>query len=147
MGYSLIMVGSVITLLFIFAATRKKNHHRTERMEELYEEEQDLFGKGIGLDDMDNETDLMSTGSFRHGRNVQILGDEHSQYGLGRYNGPETSRLGQRGDSLDVHKCTSATCPICTQRLKDPTFVKSLFPIELSGAKPRCYAVPDTVDM
>ncbi len=153
-GLALIAVGSVITIAFIFVATRKRNRHRIERMEEFYEEEQDLFGKGIGLDGMDNETDLMSTDSFRRSRNVHIIGDEDSLepnnmklYGLGSSHGPEATRLGQRGDALDVHKCTSATCQICSQRLAGPTFVRSMFPIDLSSAKPRGYAAPDTVEM
>merc|ERR1712038_1614264 len=141
LGWALVTVGSAITLLFVFAATRKKERHRTTRSMEVYEEEETLFGKGgIGLDELENETDLMSTDSCRRSRNVQILGDENSQcsdddlklYGLGRYKplpyGPNRNDLGQRGDAVDVHRCSSATCPICSPRLVDPTFVKSIFP-------------------
>lgn len=149
-GILLIATGSVITALFVFAATRRKERYRVRRVEEVIEEDEFLFGKsrGIGLDGLDTETDLMSNEP-----NAHVLGDESSLtsmdqhefvlYGHGQYK-PGNNNLGMRGDSMNVHTCTSATCQICASKgLADPTFVKSLYPATTS----RSYSAPNTVEM
>ena len=44
-GISLITVGSVIALLFVFAASRRKESHRTRQMKEIIEEDLDCSPK------------------------------------------------------------------------------------------------------
>ena len=99
-------------------------------------------------DGLDTETDLMSNEP-----NAHVLGDESSLtsmdqhefvlYGHGQYK-PGNNNLGMRGDSMNVHTCTSATCQICASKgLADPTFVKSLYPATTS----RSYSAPNTVEM
>ena len=149
-GGLLIATGSIVTLLFIFAATRRREHYKVERMEEIIEEEESLFGKGIGLDELDNETDLMSNDSWKQNKNVRILGDEDSAYGLHGANGRSLRRngLGGRDDAINVHKCTSATCPICNEhRMVDPKFIKSIYPDgdKMSNTNSRNYSAPDTI--
>ena len=142
LGIGLLAFSSVITLLFIFAATRRQERHRVTRMEEILEEDGLLFGKGIGLDALENETDLMS--------NVHIVGDEDndSEYSIGR-NDLKLHGLNKRSDAVNVHKCTSATCQICSPKLIDPTFVRSIYPesAQLTNAKSRNYSAPDTIEM
>ncbi|CAJ1908065.1 unnamed protein product [Cylindrotheca closterium] len=38
---------------------------------------------------------------------------------------PSSNRLSLKHSSIDVHQCTSATCPICKYRPADPTFISS----------------------
>ena len=171
MGGVLIATGSIITLLFVFAASRKRKHHRLQRVEQVIEDDESIFGKSF-----DHGTDIASNGSnaWRQERGAHILGEDDSVnsvdfdgddimgdlkmaesrrlYGMGsRGNplGPQENDLGRRGDSLNVHSCTSATCPICT-RSDQPTFINSdlLSPIEEDSreeATTPCYS--DTVDM
>ena len=149
-GGLLVGTGCVVTLLFIFAATRRREHYKVERMEEVFEEEESLFGKGIGLDELDNDTDLMSHDSWKENKNVKILGDDDSVYGLHGANGRSLrgNGLGSRDDAINVHKCTSATCPICTQhKMVDPQFIKSIYPDsdKMSNTNSRNYSAPDTI--
>ena len=155
-GILLIATGSVVTLLFIFAASRRKENYRIRRMEEIIEEDELLFAKGgIGLDEFENETDLMSYTSGRRDRDVVILGDENGEYidhppNLHIYgHGSPRGGLNDQGDSMNVHKCTSATCEICTKRSPNPIFVKSMYPdtAVMTNAKPRDYFSPDTIEL
>jgi len=41
------------------------------------------------------------------------------------YVNPSSNRLSLKHSSIDVHQCTSATCPICKYRPKDPSFISS----------------------
>jgi hypothetical protein len=162
LGVLIISLGSVVTILFVYAATRKKDRYKLKRMEEFFEEEESLFGKGgIGLDDLDTEIDLMSTDSGKRTRNIEILGDEHSRYSsnphdtdiyaMGGALRQNRNGLGRRDNAVNVHKCTSATCHICSHNLIDPTFVRSIYPdtvdMNMANAKERNYSVPDTVEM
>lgn len=144
-GIMLITTGAIVALLFVFAAARRREHYKVERMEEVFEEEESLFDKGIGLDGLeDNETDLMSTNSWKQNRNVRILGDEDSDDGNGLRG---RNGLGRRGDdAINVHKCTSATCQLCShERIVDPMFIKSIYPDNGKMSDTRHYSTPDTI--
>lgn len=150
-GGIVIAVGSMLVLLVIFAATRKREHYRVKRVEQVFEDDESLFGKSVA-----NGTDLMSNGSgaWRKERGAHVMGEDDSVfsemdgddiiadirmaersrlYGMGSRGklGPQENDLGATGDALNVHSCTSATCPICTGS-GSPTFVTSniLSPIE-----------------
>ena len=182
-----VIVGScvVMTLIFLFAATRKREHHKLKVVEQVFEDDESIFGN--------TNSDMMSNGSdyWKTQRGAHVLGEDDSVYsdfdghdiladmkkaekrhlygtGSRGIRGPQEDNLGARGDSLDVHNCTSATCQICTGRNR-PIFVNSdlLSPIvevspsreEESQISPsyantidmdraeRKYASPDTVDM
>lgn len=38
---------------------------------------------------------------------------------------PSSNRLSLKHSSIDVHQCTSATCPICKYKPQDPSFISS----------------------
>lgn len=145
-GALIIAGGAGILLLFLFAASRRKTHHKLTRVEEVIEDDESIFGKGsVGMG-----TDLMSNGSgtWRNHRGAHVLGEEDSVYsvdfdsddivadikraersrlyGMGPRTrlGPQEGNIGGRGDALNVHTCTSATCPICTGS-KNPMFVNT----------------------
>lgn len=147
MGIFVVAAGSIVTLMFIFAATRRRERYKLRRDVQVIEEDAFLFGdgKGIGLDDVDRDTDIMSAD-----RNALILGDDDSQYsGENIYGyGDRRSRNLTESDAVNVHKCTSATCEICSRnRQIDPMFVKSMYPDVsiMSQAKKRDYSTPDTI--
>ena len=183
-GGLMLALGACVTLLFLFAATRKREHHKLKVVEQVFEDDESIFGKST--------TDIMSNGSgnWKTQRGAHVLGEDDSVssefdghdiladmkmaekrhlYGAGSrgIRGPQEDNLGARGDALDVHNCTSATCQICTGRNR-PIFVNSdlLSPIEevpssreVSPITPsyantidmdiaeRQYMSPDTVDM
>ena len=164
-----------VAFLFAFAAVRKREHHKLSAVEEDVEDNQSLFGK-------------MSNGSnhWRNQRGAHVLGEEDSVYsvdfdsddivadirvaessrlygmGISRQLGPQEDNLGGKGDALNVHTCTSATCPICNGT-QSPTFVDThtgniLSPIEEVSAsreegtpanvhRPITPSYSDTVDM
>ncbi len=154
MGVLVVAAGSIITMLIVFAATRRRERYTFTRDVQFVDDDDFLFGKGIGLDDVDKETDLMSNGQ------VRILGDDSSDcsdiYGYGG-NGRKSRRLTdknlcERDDAMNVHHCTSATCQICAQRRRvDPVFVKSMYPdtapSQIQPRRRRDYATPDTISL
>lgn len=154
MGVLVVAAGSIITMLLVFAATRRRERYTFTRDVQFVDDDDFLFGKGIGLDGVDNETDLMSNG------HVRILGDDSSDcsdiYGYGG-DGRKSHRLTdknlcERDDAMNVHHCTSATCQICAQRrMVDPVFVKSMYPdtapSQIQPRRRRDYAAPDTISL
>lgn len=146
LGGAIISLASVAMLLFIFAASRKRQSHKVRVHEEFMEEDESIFGKGAG-------TDLMSNGSdnqqWRTARGAHVLGEDDSVfsdefdsedimadirkaersrlYGMGKRGlalGPQEGNLGASGEQVNVHSCTSATCPICAGGgAKKPLFV------------------------
>jgi hypothetical protein len=153
-----------VAFLFAFAAVRKREHHKLSAVEEDVEDNQSLFGK-------------MSNGSnhWRNQRDAHVLGEEDSVdsvdfdsddivadirvaesssrlYGMGisRQLGLQEDNLGGKGDALNVHTCTSATCPICNGT-QSPTFVDThtgtniLSPIEEVSASTREEGTPANV--
>jgi len=167
-------LGVMATLIFLFAATRKREHHKLQRVEELLDDDESIFGKSGG-----RGTDTMSNGSsnWKYERGAHVLGEDdsvysgldgddivndiknaerHRLYGMGSHRthlGPQEDNLGARGESLDVHNCTSATCPICT-RAESPRFVNSdlLSPVQEVSPKrevasPRTPSYSNTVDV
>lgn len=148
-GISLVSVGSLVTLLFLYAATRRRESYKVQRIEEVYEDDESIFGKNgqmAGTDNTSNGSD-----AWRATRSAHVLGEEDSVfscdlesdnimhdlrvaekrrlYGMGgktRYSqvGPRENDLGGTGDALNVHNCTSATCQICKNAgPNSPTFV------------------------
>jgi len=152
LGGGIVGLTVCVILVFLFAATRKREHHNTKRVEQVIDDDESIFGKSVG-----RGTDVMSNGSsdWKYERGAHVFGEGDSVYsghdgddivndikkaerrrlyGMGSRGtqlGPGEDNLGARGDSLDVHNCTSATCPICTGA-KAPTFVNSdlLSPVE-----------------
>jgi hypothetical protein len=182
MGVAIASGFAFVAFLFVFAAVRKRKHHKLSTVEEVVEDDQSLFGKSA------KGTDLMSNGSnhWRNQRGAHVLGEEDSVYsvdfdsddivadirvaessrlygmGISRQLGPQEDNLGGKGDALNVHTCTSATCPICNGT-QSPTFVDThtgniLSPIEEVSAsreegtpanvhRPITPSYSDTVDM
>mmetsp|Transcript_10835 Transcript_10835/g.20269 ORF Transcript_10835/g.20269 Transcript_10835/m.20269 type:complete len:597 (+) Transcript_10835:504-2294(+) len=156
LGGTIMGLGVLITLLFLFAATRKREHYRMERVEQIYDDDDSLFGKSIG-----QATDVMSSGS-----RARVVGDDdslfmdsddivadiqmaekHRLYGMGVRGtrlGPRENDLGGSGEAINVHKCTSATCQICASRNR-PIFVNSELSFEENELFTPTYS--DTVDM
>lgn len=169
-GISLAAIGSVLTLLFLFAASRKRESYRVQRLEEIVEDDESIF-KG----DQNGNTE------WKGGRGAHVLGEEDSVYsgdfdsesvmndirvaekrrlyGMGTKRiytqiGPLENDLGATGDALNVHSCTSATCQICNNTgLRSPVFVSSdlLTPVsevtcETEIITPK-FSTPDTVDI
>lgn len=179
LGGTILGLGVFMTLVFLFAATRKREHHKLKVVEQVFEDDETIFGMSNG------------SGKWKNQRGAHVLGEDDSVYsdfdghdiladmkmaekrhlygtGSRGIRGPQEDNLGARGDALDVHNCTSATCQICTGRNR-PIFVNSdmLSPIEevsssreeVSPITPsyantidmdraeRKYMSPDTVDM
>lgn len=156
LGGTIMGLGVLVTLLFLFAATRKREHYTMERVEEVYDDDQSLFGKSVG-----QGTDAMSNGSRAY-----VVGDDdsafidsddivadiqmaekHRLYGMGVGGtrlGPRENDLGGSGEAINVHKCTSATCQICASRNR-PIFVNSELSFDENELFTPTYS--DTVDM
>lgn len=156
LGGTIMGLGILITLLFLFAATRKREHYTMERVEQVYDDDESLFDKSIG-----QGTDVMSNGSRAY-----VVGDDdsaymdsddivadiqmaekHRLYGMGVRGtrlGPRENDLGGSGEAVNVHKCTSATCQICASRNR-PIFVNSELSFEENELFTPTYS--DTVDM
>lgn len=147
-GISLVAVGSLVTLLFLYAATRRRQSYKVQRIEEVFEDDESIFDKNGqmgGTDNMSGDSDV-----WRATRGAHVLGEDDSVfsdlesdnvmndlrvaekrrlYGIGgktRYSqvGPREDDLGGTGDALNVHNCTSATCQICNNAgQSSPTFV------------------------
>jgi len=170
MGVAIAATGCVVLVAFLFAVTRKREHTKLQRMEEEIEDDESLFGKSInGRGMTETEGSHGSGGGWRYQRGAHVLGEEGSVYsgddnndimndlkmaeqrrlyGMGSYGkhglGPKENDLGGRGDALNVHTCTSATCQICASHgatENTPTFVPtdSIFEegrIEITSALP-----------
>lgn len=147
-GVAISSILAFVVLLFVFAAVRKREHHKFVTAEEIIDDDQSLFGKSL------RETDGMSSNHSNHHwrqqRGAHVLGEDDSVYsvdfdsqdivadirmaessrlygmGLGgkRPLGPQEDDLGGTGEALNVHTCTSATCPIC-KNAQSPTFVEA----------------------
>lgn len=148
-GISLVAVGSLVTLLFLYAATRRRQSYKVQLIEEVFEDDESIFqknGQMGGTDNMSGDSD-----DWRATRGAHVLGEDDSVfsadfesdnimhdlrvaekrrlYGIGgktRYSqvGPRENDLGGTGDALNVHNCTSATCQICNNTgLSSPTFM------------------------
>jgi hypothetical protein len=148
-GISLVSVGSLVTLLFLYAATRRRESYKVQRIEEVFEDDESIFGKNGQMGGTDNTSN--GSDAWRATRSAHVLGEEDSVfsgdfesdnimhdlrvaekrrlYGMGgktRYSqvGPRENDLGGTGDALNVHNCTSATCQICKNAgPNSPTFV------------------------
>jgi len=158
-GIAFISIGSMLTIVAVYAATRQKERHRYKRSVEFVEDDESLFAKGRGIplyDDDDNNTDLMS-------RDAHVLGESDSQYSVDSQLypferdpglGPDEDALGRTGSKLNVHHCTSATCQICSSKSRNgPTFVSSSFPLSMpededaDDYEKGDYVITDTVDL
>ena len=170
LGGSIVGFSVLMTLIFLFAATRKREHHKLKVVEQVFEDDESIFGN--------TNSDMMSNGSdyWKTPRGAHVVGEDDSVYsdfdghdiladmkkaetrhlygtGSRGIRGPQEDNLGARGDSLDVHNCTSATCQICKGR-NGPMFVNSdmLSPIvEVSPSRelvsPITPSYADTIDM
>lgn len=157
LGGTIMGLGVLVTLLFLFAATRKREHYNMERVEQIYDDDESLFDKSIG-----QGTDVMSNGS-----RARVLGDDddsafldsddivadiqmaerHRLYGMGLRGsrlGPQENDLGGSGEAINVHNCTSATCPICSSK-KRPIFVNT--DLSAEGTEMYTPTYSDTVNM
>ncbi len=175
-GIAMVASASVIGVLFLFAASRRREHSKLQVMEQVIEDDESIFDKSVGFAMSTDGTEVFA-GSDKM---AHVLGDDDSVfsgldddrymsqkrlYGMGsRSNpiGPRENNLGLRGNALNVHTCTSATCEICGRNadMNSPTFVPTDFgPDERDVCTPiysdtvdidmaeRPYASPDTVDM
>ena len=157
---------AMVLVFFIFAAMKKREHTKLQRVEELVDDDQSLFGKSAKGTDPDAHVLGEDDSIYSDFDSDDIVADmqraERSKlYGMGtsRQLGPQEGNLGGTGHALNVHTCTSATCPIC-QNQQSPTFVDTntgdtLSPIEEVSASreeetPKNVTTPtysDTVDM
>jgi len=157
---------AMVLVFFLLAAMRKREHTKLQRVEELVDDDQSLFGKSARGTDPDAHVLGEDDSIYSDFDSDDIVADmqraERSKlYGMGtsRQLGPQEGNLGGTGHALNVHTCTSATCPIC-QNQQSPTFVDTntgdvLSPIEEVSASreeetPKNATTPtysDTVDM
>jgi len=167
-GVAWICVVGVMTILFVFAVVRKKNYYEIKTNEGILDNDS-TFGKTYSKESLktpmvlsDTETDLISIASSNwKQRAANVVGEDDSVfsdnsieqqrrlYGLGRSRRPIVQNDGDK--IMNVHKCTSATCPICSNK-KGPMFVCSdatefIEEERLDEMKRRSYLMPDTVDI
>ena len=171
-GISVIAAASVITVVFVYAATRKMKSSEIKTIENLIDDDASQFSARGYLSE---HTDIMSTSSsqkWRHDRDAHIVGEDDSVFSdtnniiqdLATFENGQLSKsnLGGYTDALNVHSCTSATCAICREKRRNPTFcrVDILNPVveieegergveasiyDVMGLEPRSYQAPDTV--
>lgn len=171
-GISVIAAASVITIVFVYAASRKMKTSEIKTTENLIDDDaSQLTSRGF----LSEHTDNMSTSSsqkWRQDRDAHIVGEDDSVFSgtdniiqdLVMFENGQLSKnnLGGRADALNVHSCTSATCNICRQKRNNPKFcrVDALSPVveieeggraveasiyDMMDLEPRSYQAPNTV--
>jgi len=169
-GIAMVASASVIGVLFLFAATRRREHSKLQVMEQIIEDDESIFGKSVAGTEIVAGSDKMAhvlgdDDSVFSGMDDERYMSQKRLYGMrSRHQpiGPRENDLGLRGNSLNVHTCTSATCEICGRNagMRSPTFMPTDFgpgegdictpiysdTVDIDMAE-RPYASPDTVDM
>lgn len=171
-GISAIAAASVITIVFVYAASRKMKTSEIKTTENLIDDDASQFtSRGF----LSEHTDNLSTSSsqkWRHDRDAHVVGEDDSVFSgtdnimqdLAMFENGQLSKnnLGGHADALNVHSCTSATCNICRQKRNNPKFcrVDSLSPVveieeggraveasiyDMMDLEPRSYQAPNTV--
>jgi len=173
-GTFMVTAASTLIVLFVFVVSRKKRHYNIAVTEGILDDDS-LFGKDSSQVDLSaymvasDDTEGTSTTSNDLRQQAHIIGEDSSVfsnpyepdgrvYGLGSPNqsmSQQRGGLGLHSDNvLNVHKCTSTTCQICSNE-QGPTFVSSdvvdlLSPNnqqQLEDIEQRSYVVPDTIDI